>query len=41
MKVELPLVGAVQGLTDAAREVDVGGGDQDAISLLLDLYDAV
>jgi hypothetical protein len=41
MKIDLSLVGPVQSCADAARKVDVGGGDLDAISLLLDLHDAV
>ena len=41
MNIDLSLVGTVQSFADAAREVDVGGGDLDAISLLLDLHDAV
>jgi hypothetical protein len=31
----------VQSPTDAAREVDINSGDQDALGLLLDLHDAV
>jgi hypothetical protein len=31
----------VQGLADAAREVDIGGGNEDTVNLLLDLHDAM
>ena len=41
MKIEFPLVGTVQGLADAAGEVDIGSGNEDAIDLLLDLHDAM
>jgi len=41
MKIDLSLLGTVPSFADAAREVDVGGGDLDAISLLLDPHDAV
>jgi hypothetical protein len=41
MKIDLPLVGMVQGLADAAREVDIGGGNEDTVNLLLDLHDAM
>ncbi len=40
-KADLSLVGVVQRLADAARQMKVGGGDDDAVHSLLDLHDAV
>jgi hypothetical protein len=41
MKIDLPLIGAVQSLADAAREVAIGGGDEDDVSLLPFAHEAV
>jgi hypothetical protein len=40
VKADLSLVGAVQSVADASREVKVGGGNDNAVRFLLDLHDA-
>ncbi len=41
MKVQVTLVSQVQGFTDAARKMDVGGGDQYPVRMVFDAHDAL